>query len=237
MAIKFRFRRIPFLAAVIVAAVGISLGQWQMRRAHEKQAIEADMSVREGMPSLQLNGTPIDAAREEFRRIRVQGEFETRWPVYLENRPYQGRAGFYLLMPFHIAGSDMHAMIARGWLPRDVVDREKLPSLMTPGGTVALEGAIIRHMPRVFQLGQAPALRPQAILQNLDIGEFASVSGMKLMPFFVEQTNDTQDGLVRDWPRPSSGIERHLGYAFQWYGLALTAILFFLITGFRHGKK
>jgi surfeit locus 1 family protein len=238
MAIKFYFRRIPFIAALIVAAIGIALGQWQMHRAHEKQAIEAALSAQGKMKPLELDGTVIPAmGHAEFRRVRMRGEFESRWPVYLENQPYQGRAGFYLLMPFHIAGSNMHVLVERGWLPRDAADRTRLPPLTTPEETIELEGMIVRHLPRVFQLGQAPSLRPRAILQNLDIGEFASISGMKLMPFVVEQTNDTQDNLVRDWPRPSSGIGRHLGYAFQWYGLALTAIVFFVITGFRNGKK
>src|SRR6185312_5937400 len=106
MAIKFRFRRVPFVAALVVAAIGIALGQWQLHRAHEKQAIEADISAREKMRPLNLDGTLIPAMEHaEFRHVRIHGEFETAWPVYLENQPYQGRVGFYVLMPFHIAGS------------------------------------------------------------------------------------------------------------------------------------
>jgi cytochrome oxidase assembly protein ShyY1 len=45
------------------------------------------------------------------------------------------------------------------------------------------------------------------------------------------------DGLVRDWPAPSLGIERHRGYAVQWYALALMAVIFFVVTGLRRGKK
>jgi cytochrome oxidase assembly protein ShyY1 len=43
--------------------------------------------------------------------------------------------------------------------------------------------------------------------------------------------------LLRVWPSPSSGIDKHRGYAFQWYALAAMAILFFVITGFRSGSK
>ena len=34
---------------------------------------------------------------------------------------------------------------------------------------------------------------------------------------------ERDDGLVRDWPDPGSGVEKHLGYAFQWYALAVLA--------------
>jgi cytochrome oxidase assembly protein ShyY1 len=53
----------------------------------------------------------------------------------------------------------------------------------------------------------------------------------------IEQTGDSGDGLVRDWPKPSLGMEKHQGYAFQWFALAATAILFFVITGFKRGSK
>jgi surfeit locus 1 family protein len=42
---------------------------------------------------------------------------------------------------------------------------------------------------------------------------------------------------VRGWPRPSTGVEKHRGYAFQWYALAGMALVFFVVTGFRRGKK
>jgi cytochrome oxidase assembly protein ShyY1 len=45
------------------------------------------------------------------------------------------------------------------------------------------------------------------------------------------------EGLVRDWPVPSAGVDKHHGYAFQWYALAAMAVLFFVITGFRSGRK
>jgi len=42
---------------------------------------------------------------------------------------------------------------------------------------------------------------------------------------------------VRDWPPPSLGVEKHRAYAFQWYALALMALLFFLVTGSRRGTS
>jgi cytochrome oxidase assembly protein ShyY1 len=167
----------------------------------------------------------------------VSGEFIRNWPIYLENRPYNGVAGFYLLMPLKIAGTNLNVLVERGWLPRDPADRTKLPAVVTPVDMVTIEGIIKREPARIMQLGQANAIQPNAILQNLDVSEFASASGLPMQPILIEQTNDTHDGLVRSWPRPSSGIEKHYGYAVQWFGLAATAFIFFVVTGFRRGPK
>jgi replication factor C small subunit len=32
-------------------------------------------------------------------------------------------------------------------------------------------------------------------------------------------------------------IDKHHGYAFQWYALAMAALIFYLVTGFRSGSK
>jgi cytochrome oxidase assembly protein ShyY1 len=128
-------------------------------------------------------------------------------------------------------------LVARGWLPRDPSDRARLPPVDTPSGTITIEGRIMRRLPRVLQLGQSTPLQPGAIVQNIQVADVAAAAKMPMLPFIVEQTGDADDHLVRDWPRPSSGIERHRGYAVQWYGLALAAFLFFIVTGFRRERK
>ncbi len=237
MPIKFRFRWIPFVAAAIAVAVGVSLGQWQTRRAAEKEALEAKLAVRESMPPIVLGSAIADIDGIEYRRVLVKGEFARDWPVYLENRPYRGAAGFYVIMPLKIAGTDMHVLVVRGWVPRNMADRTKLPAIPTSVGVVEIQGVATHNAGRLLQLGRAGTLHPNAIVQNLDIPAFAAASKLQLQPFVIEQLNDTRDGLVRDWPHPSIGIEKHRGYAFQWYGLAATALLFFVVTGFRRETK
>jgi cytochrome oxidase assembly protein ShyY1 len=236
MAIKFRFRWIPFIAAVMAVALGLSLGNWQMRRAAQKEAIEQKLVSRQAAEPLTLRDAVVDIDEVEYRRIAVTGQFRKDWPVYLDNRPHKGVAGFHLLMPLKIDGSDQYVLVARGWFPRNPGDRYKLPAVPVPIGVVNIEGLAKRHAGHLLQLGEPAKIEPGAIVQNLDIAQFAKVSHLSLHPFIVEQTNDTQDGLIRNWDRPSSGVDKHWGYAFQWYGLAATAFIFFVVTGFRRGK-
>ncbi|MFL6674653.1 MAG: SURF1 family protein [Massilia sp.] len=239
MRIRFRFRPIPFVATVLLVALGIALGNWQERRAAQKIAIGQRLDQRKAAPPLVLGPAPAALDALEFRRVRVAGEFVRGWPVFLDNRPNGGRTGFYLVMPFKIAGSDMHVLVARGWLPRDMAEHGKLPAYTTPAGTVTIEGVVTGSPGHVLQLGTPTPLRPNAIVQNLEVRDAAQASGLKLEPFFIEQTGPAAagDAMLRDWPARSLGIEKHQGYAFQWYALAVMAFLFFVITGFRSGTK
>lgn len=237
MPMKFRFRWIPFVAAVIVAAIGISLAQWQTRRAVEKETIETRMTERESAAPIELDGRLLVPADVEYRHIRVRGHFLRDWPIYLDNRPYKGQAGFHVLMPLRIAGSETYLLVMRGWAPRDVSDRTRLPVFETPEGLVDIEGIARSNPGQVLQLGELAPLRPGAIVQNADIAAFEQAGKWRMQPFVLQQTSDTKDGLVRDWLRPSTGVEKHRGYAFQWYALAATALIFFVVTGFRRGSK
>lgn len=234
---RFRFRLIPFIATMIVMAAGLSLAQWQTRRGDEKLAIEATMRARQSEPAIRFDEHGLPATDLEYRHVILRGEFVRDWPVYLDNRPYNGVAGFYLLMPFKIASTDLHVLVARGWLPRDPADRTKLPLLMTPEGSIDIEGTMRQNIGHVMQLGSPEPLMPKAIVQNLDATDFASASGLRTYPMLVEQTSAAADGLIRDWPLPSSGVEKHRAYAFQWYALTAMAFLFFVVTGFRRGNK
>jgi surfeit locus 1 family protein len=236
MRIRFHFRVIPFIAATLLVVLGIVLAQWQTRRAVEKQQIETQLIARATAPPLLLGAAPVTADQLEYRRVTVHGRFVSEWPVYLDNRPRDGRPGFYVLMPFQIAGSTSHVLVERGWIPLNLVDRKKIFPYTTPAGEIDITGTARRHAGHVMQLGSPASLKPGATVQNLDITEFGKAAGMALQPILIEQANtagNAQEGVLRDWPRPSSGIERHRGYAFQWYALALTAFLFFVVTGFR----
>ncbi|WP_373992077.1 SURF1 family protein [Duganella sp. BuS-21] len=241
MVMAFRFKLIPFVATVLVVALGIQLGNWQTRRAEQKIAVQEKLAQGAQAVPVALDGAPLAADAVAWRRVTVSGEFVRHWPVYLDNRPYQGRAGFYLLMPFKISGSNMHVLVARGWLPRDPAVRERLPAYATPEGTVTLQGVARLNAGHVMQLGTAAPLAPEAIVQNADPLQLAKDSGLTMQPFVLEQDgparpsgDDTQ--LVRDWPAPALGVEKHQGYAFQWYALSAMAVIFFVVNGFRRGK-
>ena len=229
---RFRFKTVPLVATIAVVALGIALGNWQQRRAAQKVALQAVMAEHSRQAPLVLTGGTSDVP-QEFRRVSVRGQFVPGFPVFLDNRPYQGRAGYFLVMPFKIAGADQYVLVERGWLPRVAGEVGRAPAFDTPPGLVTLDGVIRLDLGHVMQLGTAAPVTPNAMVQNVAVNDVARASGLPLLPFFIQQTGTAGDALVRDWPAPDVGVDRHRGYAFQWYALAAMAVLFFIITGLR----
>jgi cytochrome oxidase assembly protein ShyY1 len=243
MRLRFRFRTIPFIATVLLVALGILLGNWQTRRAAEKTALLASVKQRLDGPAVVLGPQTVDPAAVEYRHVIVTGEFVPTWPVFLDNRPFQGSSGFSLLMPFKIAQSDKYVLVERGWLPHGVTHND-LPQVATPRGQIRIDGIAVLRPGRVLQLGTPAPLKPGAVVQNLELQDFARASSLDLQPFMIVQVGPDVGGRYtagmapqRNWTVPGIDASRHRGYAFQWYGLAVMTFLFFVITGFRSASK
>ncbi|RPH64061.1 MAG: SURF1 family protein [Burkholderiales bacterium] len=222
---------VPTLAALALVMTAVSLGNWQMRRADEKRVLQAQRDAADRDPPVHVPPVDADPATLDGRRVVASGRFVPQWTVFVDNRTHKGIAGFHVLTPLKMTGSDRHLLILRGWIARDPRERSRLPELETPTGEVAVEGIAQRDLERALELGRSPTPGPQDRLwQNADLAAFAQWSGLAMQPLVVRQTAvsrrgaaEWNDGLVREWPDPGSGVDKHLGYAFQWYALAVLA--------------
>jgi cytochrome oxidase assembly protein ShyY1 len=102
--------------------------------------------------------------------------------------------------------------------------------LRTPSAEVAVVGIALERLPHALQPGAAPT---GPVRQNLDRAAFGAETGLRLQPLVIEQHDDNGDGLVRDWPRPDLGIEKHESYAMQWYLFAGLAIVLLTVLSIR----
>jgi cytochrome oxidase assembly protein ShyY1 len=125
-------------------------------------------------------------------------------------------------------------LVNRGWGPRNASVRTELPPVGQPAGAVAIEGVAVPHVPRLLDLGAEPAaVSLPAIWQNLDFETFERASGLRVARLVVQQTSSLDDGLLRQWARPETGVDKHRGYALQWYGLAALITVLTFGLGFR----
>mgnify|MGYP000846712401 FL=1 len=216
-------------AALLLAALTARLGLWQMDRAAQKRALyEAQISQR-ALPTLaeaQLARSAAEAAAQRHRLVSLQGHWLGAHTVFLDNRLMNGRTGFFAGTPLQLADGSV-LLVQRGWVPRDVVDRARIVAPPAPAGPVQVLGRVAPALGRLYEFDAAPS---GTIRQNLDIESFARETGLPLRPVAVVQEDGDkppQDGLQRQWPLPSADLQKHHGYAFQWFSLsALTVALY-----------
>ena len=235
------------LSALVVISIGCSAGIWQLNRAEQKIRLGESLVTKLGMPILNANTADLSSELATERRITARGRFLREEAVWLDNRPRPipegisntAQAGFYLMMPLVLEGQKKVLWINRGWAPRNNLNRVELPPITTPDDIVVIDGVGFPHPGRVYELGQqTETISQPRIEQNFDLIKEAKLHPWDQLPFIVrESSSNKSDGLVRNWPLPTNGVDRHYAYAFQWFALAISGFLFWLITGFLRYRR
>jgi len=238
------------MATVLGVALTVRLGVWQLSRGHEKEALHAAILARQAQPTLDTVAVLKDKTvfTQLHQGVRLEGQWLPQYTVYLENRPMQGRSGFIVLTPLQL---DKHTtvLVQRGWIPRHQQDRTLLAPIETPQGQVHVKGRIALGPSEVMDLGDktnstvdattAQPARQSPIRQNLNLADYSHATGLSLVGT-VLQTDADAEGLQRNWPEITAGVEKHWGYAFQWFALAVVQLLLYFwyqwIKPYRHAR-
>ena len=215
--------RIRLVALLVCAALAValttSLGFWQLRRAAEKIALQTAMDGQGEKTA--LTGAQLREAADPVllvhRQVHLRGTWAAASTVFLDNRQMDAKVGFFVLTPLVLDGGGA-VLVQRGWAPRNFVNRTQLPLVETPVAVVEVEGRIGLPPSKLFEPGAAAA---GTIRQNLDLSQFRAETGLPLMAINVLQIGASSEGLSRAWPAVNLGVDKHYGYAFQWFALAV----------------
>lgn len=214
----WRSRALILLAALGLMALTARLGVWQLDRARQKLDLQAAIEQQAGLPPLataELARTEPEARAQWHRPVRLQGQWLHAHTVFLDNRQMGGRPGFFVLTPLLLATGDA-VIVQRGWVPRDALDRTRLPALPQATGPLQLQARVAPWPSRLADLGAESA---GVIRQNLDREAHAAAVGVALRPLSLVQLQPEAgaDGLLRNWPVPALDVHKHYGYAAQWF--------------------
>jgi len=131
-----------------------------------------------------------------------------------------GKVGFFVVTPLRLEGRREAVLVQRGWVARNFDQRALLPTVLTPPGRVEIVGRIAATPSRMLELDSAAS---GPIRQNIDVASFARETGLELLPLAVIESATSipsHDGLERHWPPPATDVQKHYGYAFQWFAIA-----------------
>ena len=214
----------------------ISAGQWQWNKAAAKASLQAELEARGGEAALTMPAMRVDAEALRYRKLVARGHFEPQYQVLIDNRTYRGQAGYHVVTPLRLEGSDMRVLVNRGWVPL-LADRGTLPEIATPTGMIAVAGTAIVPGTRFFTLGNnadGAGSAWQSVWQNLDLARYGKAVSFPLQPVVLQLDADSPaGGFVREWPRPDDRRQTNLGYALQWWSFAATTVVLWLLLNFR----
>lgn len=221
------------LLTLIGTGVFSSLGLWQLGRAEEKRAIFAAYAAGAGETPLEgLNA--VDLATQRYQLLRLHGHFDPAHQVLLDNISHAGRPGYQVLTPFVTVSG--RVLVNRGWMPADG-DRTRLPRIEVTAGARTVTGRIDKLPRPALRLAggtETPASPWPRRLLFPTVAEISAQTGHALRDFQLLLNPEEPDGFVREWRPALMEPETHLGYAIQWFGLATTVVVVFVILAWRH---
>jgi surfeit locus 1 family protein len=235
---RFRPRALPTLATVVGIALFVTAGHWQQGRMEQKEALRAQFDAANANAPSPLPPETVDWSAWRYRPVAVDGTFDAARQILVDNKIEEGRAGYHVVTPLVLADGRA-VLVDRGWIAAGET-RAQLPSATPPAGPVTVHGRV--NIPAARYVELAHAAPAGGVWQNLDPARFAAVTGLAVLPIVVEQTAPlvgpgASDKLVRNWPAPDFGIEKHRIYMMQWYLFAATAAGLWLFLNLRRPRE
>jgi surfeit locus 1 family protein len=191
-------------------------------------------------PPLPLQGAALEEVlsspeRFAYRRVRLEGVYQSSGEVVLRGRALDGNPGVNLVTPLLLEGEAVTALVNRGWVASpdaSTID----PEPFREPGLRSLEGILL-------PLGRGGETREIVVreaggevrtVQRLDADDPRFAAGRTLLPLLVQQSPVPGDRLSASGPTapvrlPTPEVDPgpHLGYALQWFSFAAIAVIGF----------
>jgi surfeit locus 1 family protein len=219
----------PTLVTLLLFAGLLGLGFWQLDRAEQKRALLSEYEAA-GHAGTVIRLEPGVESYQDFayQSATASGQYDAAHQFLLDNRTYQGRAGYHVLTPLRLHGTGAAVLVNRGWIPLGN-GRSELPDPPAVAGEVSVLGRVKPPVSNTFTLGEEEVRRgwPYRI-QRVDTVRLAGELGYPLLPVVLLLDPQEPAGFVRDWRPLHFGPERNVGYAVQWFGLAAVLAVIYL---------
>ena len=211
--------RWPFVAfLLLLAAVFLALGTWQVQRLFWKLDLIARVEARIHAAPVPAPEGAVDPIRDEYRRVTATGHFEHDRSVLVQAVTERG-AGFWVMTPLRQAdGSTI--LVNRGFVPTDRRSPADRVASELPAGPVTVTGLLRLPEPGGAFLRANDPVNDRWF--SRDVAAIAAAKGLSgVAPYFIDADATPNPGGL-----PVGGLtvvafrNSHLVYALTWYALA-----------------
>lgn len=217
-----------FIIIFLVIQTGLNeLGFWQLSRAQEKQQRLTKLANFQDLVINDLNLVDQKVINN-FARLKLKVQLAEFKNILIENKIQNGELGYHVLNLVKDIETGRNFLVNRGWI-EGTANRSDIPSVELPELDWELEG-------RIYPINQQ-VLSQDAVLENynrvirlpvLDTHVLTLLEaqfGLTLEPYLLRLNGKNKDVFDVNWVWISMTPEKHLGYAFQWFGLSLTFLI------------
>ncbi|BBB22249.1 conserved hypothetical protein [Abyssogena phaseoliformis symbiont OG214] len=214
-------KRSIFIPAILILSsiYGlVLLGFWQLERADEKRAIEHEIVLAQQSPA-QLITSVDELLDKEHYQVLLKGRYDTNKQFIYDNQIVKGNAGYYVLTPF-ILSDKTAILVNRGFVPWHG-KREQLANIKLDNLPRVIKVGLIKPVERI-KLKQQP-IKPNfpILIQSLNLDELSMLSNYQIVVMLARLDVKASDGFFRQWQPFYGSVDKHLGYALQWFLMAL----------------
>ncbi len=234
-------RRHPLLLwtiALIVMTLFARLGFWQLERADQKREMLAKAAAALSLRAPRPLSVIADHDRAaDYDWVEVEGGFIDAPTVLLDNQQQRGRVGVRAYRVF-VLKNGLPVLVDLGWTP--LPPDRTLPTVKRNLTRATLAGLMLPPPGHGLDVG-APAIQSDGTLlaTAIDLQTLRSMLRLPaLAPRVLRPEHDSTLGYVRDFDILPNTLppERHVGYAVQWFGLAITVLITALLLTFRRKR-
>lgn len=222
------------LCAFLLFCAFLSLGVWQLHRAGTKRLLLKAFSIHTQKQNLQIEDLTKTNKLNDLRYfpIKITGHYDNAHHFLLDNKFYNHQLGYEVLTPFSPIGSDKFILVNRGWVPRNYVNLQNSIIIGENSTTQTIHGLIYIPLSKPFLLKQTPIINNPIwplVVQAIQIDRLGMQLKQNLYPAIIWLDKNEPNGFVRDWHPIVMLPQQHLGYAVQWFALALTLLIIYIV--------
>lgn len=231
------------LFSVVMVALFVGLGIWQLQRRVEKHALIAELTTRLAAPPVPLPAPAqwpsLTPAHDEFRRVTFTATYRPLPDAMVYSpgsgvRPDVSGAGTWAFLPAQLA-SGQTVVIDAGFVPNMMQDRSVENRAVAPlitGRPVTLTGYLrFPEKPGMFTLANDVAKRLWYTRDHLSMARALGWGqGREVAPFYVDlETPVPANGVPKPGPLQVDLPDNHMQYAITWFGLASIVVIGFAV--------
>ena len=214
---EFRFY-LPASLIVATLALLISLGFWQLDRADEKRAIEDKIAIANSANVELVVSTEL-LKDKEYYHVLLQGAYVDDKQFIYDNQIVDQVSGYYVLTPFVLNGDSKTILINRGFIAWNG-RRDKLADIGVEDELTEVKVQISKPVKRMELKAVEITAEFPVLIQAIDLDVMSAIASLDFISVVGLLSPEYENGFVRQWEPYTGSIERHVGYAIQWFLMA-----------------